>query len=575
MKRKLTFFISVLSTSYAFSQVGVNTDNPMSTLDVSVKMNGSTIDNSQIYGLQAPRLTRAELISTSGTTSKYGANQKGAIVYITDVSGTDTGGSSTQRLNITTAGYYYFDGSVWVKITDSSTPTTSTEPWYDNQTKLPATTNVQNIYQKGYVGIGYFDATKGTSNETINRGSLTNAFTIAGTGANNDDMLIESVSTDASSGQLNFKKSRGTYAAKIDVVAEDKIGEIIFNGPSNSFGNLTVRSETPTTGYLMLGTSGTERMRITGTGNVGIGTNAPAQKLDVSGNIRANSITNGGNPISGDFGIYNQNSNWLRIATQGSDNGASGASKIAFYTNATSASPIGVGTTPAMVVDGGKVGIGTASPSNKLQITSGTTDTSGLTLTNVQNAKFLATDGSGVVVKKQITENGGGYPLSYDESTGNMYYNKLWQYTGQFDLAAGNGVSPSSNYPLPNQYDGVYDITIKRTNFCGFTGFGKVRLVGGQENNTWRVYGLEGSLATNNAVNYEITSGDTSIGSSGPVRMIYFKASVTGCANGEGSDGMNMGIGVGINNGYVYIYNASGSAGPATKTYYYNIKQVL
>jgi len=498
MKRKLTFFISVLSTSYAFSQVGVNTDNPMSTLDVSVKMNGSTIDNSQIYGLQAPRLTRAELISTSGTTSKYGANQKGAIVYITDVSGTDTGGSSTQRLNITTAGYYYFDGSVWVKITDSSTPTASTEPWYDNQTKLPATTNVQNIYQKGYVGIGYFDATKGTSNETINRGSLTNAFTIAGTGANNDDMLIESVSTDASSGQLNFKKSRGTYAAKIDVVAEDKIGEILFNGPSNSFGNLTVRSETPTTGYLSMGTNGTERMRITGTGNVGIGTNAPAQKLDVSGNIRANSITNGGNPISGDFGIYNQNSSWLRIATQGSDNGASGASKIAFYTNATSASPIGVGTNPAMVVDGGKVGIGTASPSNKLQITSGTTDTSGLTLTNVQNAKFLATDGSGVVVKKQITQNGGGYPLSYDESTGNMYYNKLWQYTGEFALGPNSAISPSSIYPLPNQYDGVYDITIKRTNYCGFTGYGKVRLVGGQENNTWRVYGLEGSLATNN-----------------------------------------------------------------------------
>ncbi|MDM1064011.1 hypothetical protein HXZ62_15825, partial [Empedobacter falsenii] len=266
---------------------------------------------------------------------------------------------------------------------------------------------------------------------------------------------------------------------------------------------------------------------------------------------------------------------WLRIATQGSDNGASGASKIAFYTNATSASPTGVGTTPAMVVDGGKVGIGTASPSNKLQITSGTTDASGLTLTNVQNAKFLATDGSGVVVKKQITENGGGYPLSYDESTGNMYYNKLWQYTGQFDLASGNAVSPISNYPLPNQNDGVYDITIKRTNICGFTGYGKVRLVGGQLNNTWRIYGLEGSLATNNVVNYQITSGDSSFGSSGPVRMIYFSASVAGCASGEVSDGMNMGIGVGVNNGYVYIYNGSGPAGPATKTYYYNIKQVL
>ncbi|MDM1552711.1 hypothetical protein [Empedobacter falsenii] len=228
-----------------------------------------------------------------------------------------------------------------------------------------------------------------------------------------------------------------------------------------------------------------------------------------------------------------------------------------------------------MVVDGGKVGIGTASPSNKLQITSGTTDASGLTLTNVQNAKFLATDGSGVVVKKQITENGGGYPLSYDESTGNMYYNKLWQYTGEFALGPNSAISPSSIYPLPNKYDGVYDITIKRTNYCGFTGYGKVRLVGGQENNTWRVYGLEGSLATNNTTTYQMSSGEEVLNNTGTVRLIYFKANVTGCASGEGSDGMNMAVGVDISNGYVYIYNTSGSAGPATKTYYYNIKQVL
>ncbi|MDM1548056.1 hypothetical protein HX096_09325 [Empedobacter falsenii] len=575
MKRKLTFFISVLSTSYAFSQVGVNTDNPMSTLDVSVKMNGSTIDNSQIYGLQAPRLTRAELISTSGTTSKYGANQKGAIVYITDVSGTDTGGSSTQRLNITTAGYYYFDGSVWVKITDSSTPTTSTEPWYDNQTKLPATTNVQNIYQKGYVGIGYFDATKGTSNETINRGSLTNAFTIAGTGANNDDMLIESVSTDASSGQLNFKKSRGTYAAKIDVVAEDKIGEIIFNGPSNSFGNLTVRSETPTTGYLMLGTSGTERMRITGTGNVGIGTNAPAQKLDVSGNIRANSLTNGGNPISGDFGIYNQNSNWLRIATQGSDNGASGASKIAFYTNATAASPIGVGTTPAMVVDGGKVGIGTASPSNKLQITSGTTDESGLTLSNIASANLLGTDNTGKVVKKQIIENGGGYPVAYDPSSGNVMYSKLWQWSGDQTVGSDYALTASNFYPVPNTWDGIYEIVVKRTNPCGYTGFAKVRLVGGNLNQTWNVYGLEASLGGGNNNNYTMSYGTANGANNNQLRMVFFTTTVTGCSNGEVSDGMNFGVGVDPTNGYVYIKNTSGTSGLANKTYYYSIKQIL
>jgi len=40
---------------------------------------------------------------------------------------------------------------------------------------------------------------------------------------------------------------------------------------------------------LLLGTSGTERMRITSAGNVGIGTTSPSQKLDVNGKIKSNS----------------------------------------------------------------------------------------------------------------------------------------------------------------------------------------------------------------------------------------------------------------------------------------------
>jgi len=48
----------------------------------------------------------------------YTTDQKGALVYVTlvDVA------TIPQTVNITAAGYYYFDGAVWVKITDSNNP---------------------------------------------------------------------------------------------------------------------------------------------------------------------------------------------------------------------------------------------------------------------------------------------------------------------------------------------------------------------------------------------------------------------------------------------------------------------
>ncbi|MGE8555835.1 MAG: hypothetical protein ACN6OB_18095 [Chryseobacterium jejuense] len=86
--------------------VGIDTTTPNSTLDVHGKLGATDID-----GLQAPRLTRAQL-SAKGD-ALYGTNQKGALVYITDISAGDNVGP---RLNIDSIGYYYFDGTAWQKL---------------------------------------------------------------------------------------------------------------------------------------------------------------------------------------------------------------------------------------------------------------------------------------------------------------------------------------------------------------------------------------------------------------------------------------------------------------------------
>lgn len=107
IKLNLTLTFIWLFTFPTFAQVGINTLTPQSTLDVSA-------DNSNIApGVIAPRQTLQQLITKA---SSYTVNQKGAIVYVTDISG----GSSVATANITEVGYYYYDGSLWQPFTNSS-----------------------------------------------------------------------------------------------------------------------------------------------------------------------------------------------------------------------------------------------------------------------------------------------------------------------------------------------------------------------------------------------------------------------------------------------------------------------
>lgn len=109
------FAFAISITTYA--QVGINTTSPKTTMDVSIKRSnadgtGTVADNSQNFGLLAPRLTRAELTANTAT---YSADQAGALIYVTDVSG---GNTTAPRTNVTAIGYYYYDSgsNLWKAI---------------------------------------------------------------------------------------------------------------------------------------------------------------------------------------------------------------------------------------------------------------------------------------------------------------------------------------------------------------------------------------------------------------------------------------------------------------------------
>lgn len=104
--KKIIITISLIgSTGSINAQIGINTSNPTSSLDIVAKNATGTTTN--VDGLIAPRVDRqrAQVMSAIPT---------GTLIYINDPA---TGTAAGQAINITSVGYYYFEAGVWQKLT--------------------------------------------------------------------------------------------------------------------------------------------------------------------------------------------------------------------------------------------------------------------------------------------------------------------------------------------------------------------------------------------------------------------------------------------------------------------------
>lgn len=168
-------------------------------------------------------------------------------------------------------------------------------------------------------------------------------------------------------------------------------------------------------------TSGVERMKITSSGSVGIGTSAPADKLDVSGGIRS---------FGGDG-----TSLWVADAAGNQRAGMThwgGAGLIHAYDGASEA--IRLDTAGHSWLTGGSLGIGTTTPRATLEV-------------------------AGAIVSKAATSNASPTSTAIDFATGNL----------QFTPA-----SCASNFILHNLKDGgTYSLAVKGTTSgtCSFLAY--------------------------------------------------------------------------------------------------------
>jgi len=250
----------------------------------------------------------------------------------------------------------------------------------DNNTYLPANrTEKMSILGNGNVGIGTTNPDAKLDIEALNpRIRLTSSKT----GLSDEDTVgaIDFYTSDASSeGQA--------VNVKIEAFADDIYGRMGLRFYTGGAGNPT------------------EKMRIAHGGNVGIGTTAPGEKLEVEGTVYATPITYSANQdaYALKIGASNNVAFDMGVKIKSTSGGVP-------YMSFRSAS-----TEDVIVVGGSNVGIGTTNPLSKLHVAGGTSTQTTLTIgangTNSdKSSKLFFNEGeNGVTDSKKF-----GFSVAYD-----------------------------------------------------------------------------------------------------------------------------------------------------------------
>ena len=314
------------------------------------------IGNTATGGLNKATLTAGSGVSiTNGNGSiTIAATGSGGTVTSVDVSGGTTG-LTTSGGPITGSGTITLAGTL--NVANGGTGATSLSSGYLLKGNGTSAVSASVVYDNGTnVGIG--TAAPGTKLDVIGTVRST-GFVANGTTIYSPQTAMVNSSADATGGYYIFYKGR---AGGTTSQSGDTLGTLLWYGYDSSNAAVATSSIlTIQTGAASAGTVPTalvfanvgniECMRIDNSGNVGIGTSSPTQKLTVSGAVNADNfyIQTQGASQAGTVGFANANGPGIQF--WGSSTGNAGS--LTFNTVSTE----------RMRIDGsGNVGIGTSSP---------------------------------------------------------------------------------------------------------------------------------------------------------------------------------------------------------------------
>ncbi len=220
----------------------------------------------------------------------------------------------------------------------------------------------------------------GNGNIGIGTSSPSAALNVVGSGGADDDIHIDSYS-DSQEGTVMLRRARGTVASATTLLAGDRLGFYTFRGYNGSaFVDLARMQSTTETDLNVSHTANlqfittyngasTERMRITASGAVGVGTAAPTAgyRMDVFGDLQ---VGNGGASQTIRFRTANTDSGFIRFNSTAD---SAGNSSLEIGTMDNNDEPIiftQSGLERMRIHTNTYVGIGTATPTTHLAVNS-------------------------------------------------------------------------------------------------------------------------------------------------------------------------------------------------------------
>jgi hypothetical protein len=239
-----TMFSILLSSSIVAQNVGIGTNTP----NPSAKLEIESTDK----GILIPRINIPNLAASAPVTAP-------AISLLAYNTNTTTG-----------LGYYYWDGTQWVKLLNQSD---TDHDWYEVGTTTPPNNINDDIYTQGNVGIGTISP---TSLLHLDGGSMGNII--------NYDLVIERFGNSLPGRGVGIELRTGTAGTATQTSARIS----------------TTRTDGGSGTSLLFGTTDdsgvtNNNMSIIDNGNVGIGITAPEEKLVVNGITRLRGVVSSDN----------------------------------------------------------------------------------------------------------------------------------------------------------------------------------------------------------------------------------------------------------------------------------------